>query len=390
MWYGRGFGYGQSVTDDDALAFSFPNDLGYGHELHADVQALSDEARPRILLTGPRRAGKSSIAKVVFHKMSPNETLFLESTSAIVRDDIASSAFVQFQIWDFPGDMEFDEPSLDADAIFKRAGALIFVIDAQDEIGEALAKLHATVARCFQVNPTTKFEVFIHKVDALTDDQKLGVQRTIQQQVMDELVASKLDGIHLNFYLTSIYDHSVFEAFSKVIQKLVPQLATLENLLDILLSNCRMEKVFLIDVVSKLYVATDSSPVDMQIYELCSDMIDVIIDVASIYGTPSPASASSAPSVTTKPAAPSAVSAAAGGTSAVIKLSNEMVLYLREINKYLALVALIRKEKFDKQGLIDYNFDTLKKAVLQLFDLARLHQQQQQQHLQQQQQHQGK
>lgn len=53
---------------------------------------------------------------------------------------------------------------------------------------------------------------------------------------MDELVQSKLDGIHLNFYLTSIYDHTVFEAFSKVIQKLVPQLPTLENLLDILLS----------------------------------------------------------------------------------------------------------------------------------------------------------
>lgn len=31
------------------------------------------------------RSGKSSIQKVVFHKMSPNETLFLESTSKIVK-----------------------------------------------------------------------------------------------------------------------------------------------------------------------------------------------------------------------------------------------------------------------------------------------------------------
>lgn len=45
-----------------------------------------------------------------------------------------------------------------------------------------------------------------------------------------------------------------------------------------------MEKVFLIDVVSKIYVATDSSPVDMLMYELCSDMIDVVIDISSIYG----------------------------------------------------------------------------------------------------------
>ncbi len=37
-------------------------------------------------------------------------------------------------------------------------------------------------------------------------------------------------------------------------------------------------------MVSKIYVATDSNPVDMQTYELCSDMIDVVIDVSCIYG----------------------------------------------------------------------------------------------------------
>ena len=47
------------------------------------------------------RGGKSSIQKVVFHKLSPNETLFLESTSKVVKDDINNSSFVQFQVWTF-------------------------------------------------------------------------------------------------------------------------------------------------------------------------------------------------------------------------------------------------------------------------------------------------
>ena len=42
--------------------------------------------------------------------------------------------------------------------------------------------------------------------------------------------------LFFSFYLTSIYDHSIFEAFSKVVQKLIPQLPTLENLLDIFIS----------------------------------------------------------------------------------------------------------------------------------------------------------
>jgi hypothetical protein len=45
-----------------------------------------------------------------------------------------------------------------------------------------------------------------------------------------------------------------------------------------------MEKAYLFDIVSKLYISTDSSPVDMQSVELCSDMIDVVLDVSGIYG----------------------------------------------------------------------------------------------------------
>ena len=53
------------------------------------------------------RSGKSSIQRVVFHKMSPHETLFLECTNQLDIKYIANNSFVQFQIWDFPGDADF-------------------------------------------------------------------------------------------------------------------------------------------------------------------------------------------------------------------------------------------------------------------------------------------
>ena len=43
------------------------------------------EVKPKILLFGLRRSGKTSIRKVVFHKMSANETIFLESTTKVYR-----------------------------------------------------------------------------------------------------------------------------------------------------------------------------------------------------------------------------------------------------------------------------------------------------------------
>ena len=45
--------------------------------------------------------------------------------------DISNSSFVQFQIWDFPGQIDFFDPTFDLETIFGGCGALIFVIDAQ-------------------------------------------------------------------------------------------------------------------------------------------------------------------------------------------------------------------------------------------------------------------
>lgn len=68
----------------------------------------------------------------------------------------------------------------------------------------------------------------------------IDTQRDIQQTTTDELADAGLENVQLAFYLTSIYDHSIFEAFSKVIQKLIPQLPTLENLLNILCAVSRL------------------------------------------------------------------------------------------------------------------------------------------------------
>ena len=190
------------------------------------------------------------------------------------------------------------------------------------------------------------------KVDGLSDDTKMETQRDIHQRATDDLIEVSLEQqVHLSFYLTSIYDHSIFEAFSKVVQKLIPQLPTLENLLNVFISNSQIEKAFLFDVISKIYVATDSSPVDMQSYELCCDMIDVVIDVSCIYGLGDEVDNE----------------AFDQESHSMIKLNNNTVLLLKEVSKVLALVCIVREEHFQQQGLIEYNFKCFKDAISQVF-----------------------
>ena len=80
-------------------------------------------------------------------------------------------SFIDFEVWDFPGNIEI--ATLDPQ-FFTESSSLIFVIDAQDEILEALERLYVCLVRAISFNKHISIEVFIHKVDGLSDDSKVG------------------------------------------------------------------------------------------------------------------------------------------------------------------------------------------------------------------------
>jgi len=389
--------------------------LESGNSAGIDFNDPKIASLPRILLMGPRRGGKTSIQRVVFQKMSPHETLFrLEATQELERAVVDHTPLCRFTVWDFPGDYYGGEDDEINNSVFEGDGApksLIFVVDAQDEpYDHVLQSFTNTVTRALELNPNIVIEVFINKVDGelfLSDESKYDCRRDIMAQVTDELTDAGVspDNVHIRYHLTSIYDHSIYEALSRVVQRLIPQLPTLENLLNVLVSTCSMEKAYLFDVVSKLYISTDPGPVDMQSVELCSDMIDVVLDVSGIYGLgPSQAEVGNADGEITTSIANSKnnethsdrnhhhqrqqstdelvgtlISQAPAEdleedmvdpdsaydckSASVIRLSNGMVLYLKEVDTMLALVCITRAENFRKKSLINYNIGCLKKAL---------------------------
>lgn len=62
--------------------------------------------------------------------------------------------------------------------------------------------------------------------------------RHIQQRVIDELfdISPEYEQMPVNFHLTSVYDHSIREAFSRVLHKLIDSLPYLEDLLNVFCS----------------------------------------------------------------------------------------------------------------------------------------------------------
>ncbi|CAF1229841.1 unnamed protein product [Adineta steineri] len=453
------------------------NDSGGGNS-HSSKRNFNCFIRPRILLTGLRRSGKTSIQRVIFTKMSPSQTQFLESTPHLTLNQFSCGSFINFQVQELPGQLQvftsghnsgsggnsglassYDDDTMtsmvgggyDMERLLKRCNAVVYIIDAQDDYSESIVRLNVIIQIGRRVNPRIRYEVFIHKVDQLSDEAKTETQRDIHNQVRDRFADTVGGGdmwsstsntpntnpqdILINFHLTSIYDHSIFEAFSKVIQKLIPQFGHLERLLNYLLLTSNIDQAFLFDVQTKISIATDSSPTDMQMYELCCDMIDLLINMSEIYGKPnddnvrtinddddddddeyinerenlnnddneqhewnidtqndpydennvqvndlrnnsyihSPLGTtpvinnqhSSLIETTNEPA--SAVFDSM--SSSVIKLTGGRALYLKEINRHLALICILREEALTKQALIDYNVRQLKKSIMKLFRL---------------------
>ncbi|CAF3146069.1 unnamed protein product [Rotaria socialis] len=430
--------------------------------------------RPRILLTGLRRSGKTSIQRVIFTKMQPSQTQFLESTSHLTLNQFSCGSFINFQVQELPGQLQiypgpnsgnggnnvqassYDDDSMtsiiggsyDLERLLKRCNAVVYIIDAQDDYSESITRLNTIIQKGRRINPRIRYEIFIHKVDQLSEETKIETQRDIHNQVRDRFADpiggmeswspaspmpnSSSQDVLINFHLTSIYDHSIFEAFSKVIQKLIPEFAHLERLLNYLLSTSNIEQAFLFDVQTKISIATDSSPTDMQMYELCCDMIDLLINMSEIYGQPNedgsqrvtddddddededyfndgsdhnqghewnivtqndeydenniPLNSSRKSSFVNSPLDTTPIINHAQSTllettsepasavfdsmsSSVIKLTGGRALYLKEINRHLALICILREEALTKQALIDYNVRQLKKSIIKLFRL---------------------
>ena len=113
----------------------------------------------------------------------------------------------------------------------------------------------------YNEHPNLNLEVFVHKADVLTEEYKIGECececvgthsrscllyslaenfRHIQARVLSDLsyAGAEYETIPINFQLTSIYDHSLHDAFSRVLHKLIDSLPYLEDLLNVFCAVC--------------------------------------------------------------------------------------------------------------------------------------------------------
>lgn len=57
---------------------------------------------------------------------------------------------------------------------FEELDAVIFVLDGQGPVNDMIRKLAFTMSKAFDAKPTIQFEIFLHKIEAMSSEYRLG------------------------------------------------------------------------------------------------------------------------------------------------------------------------------------------------------------------------
>ncbi|KAE8225749.1 hypothetical protein CF319_g1534 [Tilletia indica] len=340
-----------------------------------------------IVVLGRRRAGKTSIIRTLADHLDPKDAVGLdptEQTSVTHVDSILPLTF-----WDTPPQARSERlpPEIahiadQTDLEWSEVCALIWVMDAQNESSGIEADAACIAADAFTHNPKISIHIFLHKIDGHSDDYTIDIKQTIEDGIDSELrfLGAPFD-FKRHFHLTSIYDSSIFVAFSRVIRELlhVNTFADqLDGLCDKLNSTCSMERTYIFDVPNRIYVAADNSPSDGSSFATMSAYLTFLLQFSGIYSRLS------------EMVGPSGAVASANGQSnggkvtrrmptagryaySTARLTKDISLAFWQLNDSLALVTMIRTDILAKQaGLLEYNVAFFRRGVVNLYELAQL------------------
>jgi Ras-related GTP-binding protein C/D len=323
-------------------------------------KGLWKDSIPKIVVCGLKKSGKSSILRVLFSKLSPHEAGYIEPTNQPYFLPQSGNPLLNFRIAEIPGSWTSWEEA-DDELFFTNCQSLILVVDssADDVPPAAFALAKRLISRALKVRTAAagpgslNVHLFLNKIDAnyrfdpdsvQAESNKASFMQGTVARILEEI---KPVQIEVEAHCTSIFDNSIHEAFSKVVQRPLLANGKIEQLLDLIVSTCRLEKAVLFDLVSKITFGSDSSQIDSGTFSLMQDLLEVIIDMIGIYGAGTDMRS----------------------TTCNIALSNGEMLFMKLIEKNLALVSIVKAENFDKTYLLNHNVGAFKHALMKVVTL---------------------
>ncbi|POS77127.1 hypothetical protein DHEL01_v204486 [Diaporthe helianthi] len=230
-------------------------------------EQLKKAKKRKVLLMGKSGSGKSSMRSIIFSNFLAVDTRRLGATIDVDLSHVKFLGNLTLNLWDCGGQEAFMENYINQQRahVFSHVGVLIYVFDIESrDVDRDLATYVSIVSALAQYSPAAKVFVLVHKMDLIMPNMKESVfnerVRLVRSKTSEALqnIAGVVGPARVDIqpFATSIWDQSLYKAWSSIIHDLVPNLAVIEQELGALGEAIEAEEILLYERTSFLVVSS--------------------------------------------------------------------------------------------------------------------------------------
>ena len=239
-------------------------------EILGEIEKKSSENVKKIVLMGLSNAGKTCIYERVFEGKKPWELMQSTATKGIDYRNYEVGSVTKPMIWDLGGQQQYlDEYHGPLrNSIFQKASVLLYIIDASDSdrFENARIEFEWSVNQILSFNKSPIINVFFHKIDLIHD-------KDVLIPYLKNLLSQNLS-CEINFYATSVFDESLFTAWSGIIRGISPKSTFINSILKSLKDQEGVKDALLIEKTTGLACG---STLDGSEEEIVIGMVSLLI-----------------------------------------------------------------------------------------------------------------
>ena len=213
-------------------------------------------AKKKVLLMGKAHSGKTSMRSIIFANYLARETTRLNPTLDVEHHHVRFLGDLVLNLWDCGGQDAFYESYFERDreTIFRSVELLIYVFDIESESPEKDFDHFTGVLEAIEENsPDAHVFVLVHKMDLVAEEDRQSILEDRKRLIGESCKSCGVE--HFECFGTSIWDETLYKAWSEIVTNLIPNIALLETHLNNFCRICDADEVVLFERATFLVIA---------------------------------------------------------------------------------------------------------------------------------------
>eukprot|EP00731_Ephydatia_muelleri_P029499 Em0021g22a len=190
---------------------------------------------------------------IIFANYVARDTSRLQATIDVEHSHIRFLGNLVLHLWDCGGQRAYRDSYFTSqrDSVFKNVEVLIYVFDVESrEVEEDMHYYQTCLEAIMQNSPEAQVFCLIHKMDLIPEDQRQVVFASKMSELQKCSLPHKFTG-----FQTSIWDETLYKAWSEIVRKLVPNIGSLQMHLDSFAGVLDADEILLFEKATFLVIA---------------------------------------------------------------------------------------------------------------------------------------